>query len=752
MIRFLVNKWVHIFLLLVLLVSGVFFSGSHHEIRQRLQYSTFDTFNRLYPREPTNQIAILDIDEKSLKKLGQFPWSRPVMAALVEKLNEYGAKVIAFDMVFAEADRTSPDLIANTLPPDEKYDDIKTALNELQNNDDIFAQAIAKAGNVVTGFSGAKPEETLRLPALKGQVTFLTKNKQGFFENSFSPMGVVTNLPEFSNAAAGNGSFMATPHVDGILRQVSLFNVFSSVKGENIKANLYPMLGLEALRVSVDPKSRYILRERKNGGLFDTNYLIQIGGYEIPIENDSKLWLRYRDIKQDEYISAQEIFDPAFAEELKNRLKDKIVFVGTSAEGLRDIRATPLDIFIPGVEVHVNMVEQIMQGHYLKRPNLIVGVEASIIALAGLLIIVLAPFINAIWLAMFTLSLIAALFYGSLQAYVGQRLLIDPVYPSAVIFFLFLVSSLLSYIRVELDRRQVKTAFGHYISPEFMEELTKSPDKLKLGGEVRELTVMFTDIRSFTKISEKLSPEELIQLMNDFLTPMSDLVMAARGTIDKYMGDAMMAFWNAPLDDPEHARQACLTALKMNAALIPVNEVIKARAESEGVEPLLLNAGIGINTGPCSVGNMGSKQRFAYSALGDAVNLASRLEGQTKTYGINILIGEDTKKQVDGLAFLELDMIKVIGREKPLKIYTIVGDEAYAISEEFKKWQAAHNGMLAAYRIADLSCAAQDCKQAKDFAANNMKKYYDVFSERISELTKNPPPANWDGVFIAKTK
>lgn len=751
MIRFLTNKWVHIIVLLCLLVAAVFFSGSNQEIRQRLQYATFDGFNKIYPREPSDKIAIIDIDEKSLKELGQWPWPRTTMADLVTKLNNYGAKVIAFDMVFAEQDRTSPDIIAKNLPDNENYNDIKNSLKKLPNNDMAFTLAIKEAGNIITGFSGAKPEETLRLPYQRLKPTFLLKDKSVFFEHGFSPLGLVTNLPEFSSVAAGNGSFMATPHVDGIIRQVSLFNVFPKYENEKSKSNLYPMLGLEALRTYINPNARFVIRERKNRGIFDTNYLIQISDFEIPIESDSKLWVYYRDIKQEEYISAQEILKNDYSKILENKVKDKIVFVGTSAEGLRDIRATPLDIFIPGVEVHVNMVEQILQNKYLMRPDLIIGVEASIIALTGFLIIILAPFINAVWLGFLSLSGIAGIFYGSLQAYINKGLLIDPVYPSAVIFLLFMFSSLLSYIRSEIDRRQVKTAFGHYISKTFMEELTKNPEKLKLGGEVRDLSVMFTDIRSFTKISENLSPEELIQLMNDFLTPMSDLVMESRGTIDKYMGDAMMAFWNAPLDDPDHARQACLTALKMNKALGPVNDIIKARAK-QGEQPLLLSAGIGINTGPCSVGNMGSKQRFAYSALGDAVNLASRLEGQTKTYGVSILVGEDTYQYVTDFAMLELDLIKVVGREKPIKIYTLVGDADYAQTSEFKKWEATHHGMLAAYRIADLSCAAQDCKEAKMLASDNLKEYYKIFQARINALTKNPPPEDWDGVFIAKTK
>lgn len=752
MIRFFTNKWVHIGVLLSLLIAAVYFSGSKQEMRKRLQYATFDTYNKLYPRESLDKIVIIDIDEESLLHLGQFPWPRNIMADLVTQLKSLGAKIVAFDIVFAEADRTSPVRIAQSLPDKEEYQDIKKSLENLPDNDRIFSQAIKDAGNVVTGFTRARPEETLRMPYQSAKPTFLIKEKQSFFDHTFSAPGVATNLPAFSSVAAGNGSFMATPDIDGIIRQVSLFNVYPPKNDRGIKSNLFPMLGLEALRTYINPNARFVIKKRKDKGPLDTNFTIKMADFEVPIESNSKLWVYYRDINPEEYVSAYKLLDKENNQRLREKIKDKIVFIGTSAEGLRDIRSTPLDIFVPGVEVHVNVVEQILQGKYLKRPEVVSGVEAAIIGLAGLLIIVLAPFINVIWLGFFTLALIGGMFYGSLQAFITQGLLIDPVYPSAVLSLLFLVSSLLSYIRSEMDRQQIREAFGHYISPDFMEELTKNPDKLKLGGEVRELTVMFTDIRSFTKISESLKPEELTQLMNDFLTPMSDLVMESRGTIDKYMGDAMMAFWNAPLDDPDHARQACLTALKMNEALKPVNKTIQKQAEERGRKPMFLSAGIGINTGPCSVGNMGSKQRFAYSAMGDTVNLASRLEGQTKTYGVNTLIGEDTYKQVSDLAMLELDLVQVVGREEPVRVYTLVGNEEETKSESFKKWQTAHNGMLAAYRAADFSCAAQDCKEARELAGGRLDKYYDLYQQRIIDLTKNPPPENWSGVYVAKSK
>lgn len=752
MIKLLTNKWVHFLILLALLFGAVYFSSSQHELRKRLQYATFDTYNKLKPRPPSDRVTIIDLDEESLKKMGQWPWPRSVMSGLIKRLNDLGAKVIAFDIVFAEPDRTSPARIAQTLPDGEEYILAKDMLKTLPDNDALFAKAIEDAGNVVTGFTRARPEETLRKPYQSAKPTFLMKDRTPFLDHTFAAPGIAENLPEFSSAAAGNGSFMATPDIDGIIRQVSLLIHYPPQKVAGFDPEIYPMLGLEALRVDINKNARLLVKPRGEKKAFDTNYVIRIADFDIPIEDDGKLWVYYRHIDQSEYISAHKLFDPAEKEALRPRVNDKIVFVGTSAEGLRDIRSTPLDIFVPGVEVHVNVVEQVLQQKFLKRPAIVAGVEASIIALAGLLIILFAPFMNVIVLGILTSGLIFCMFLGSWQAYQTAGLLLDPVYPSIALSVLFLVSSLLSYIRSEAERQQVRQAFGLYISPSFMEELTKDPDKLKLGGEVKDLTVMFTDIRSFTTISERLTPEELIHLMNDFLTPMSDLVMANRGTIDKYMGDAMMAFWNAPLDDVDHARHACLSALKMNEALIPVNEGVKARAEKEGHEPVLLNAGIGINTGPCSVGNMGSRQRFAYSALGDAVNLASRLESQTKAYGVNILVGEETQKHVPDFAMLELDLIRVKGKEKPVRIFTLIGDDKAAQIAGFKAWKTAHNGFLAAYRAADFNCAAQEMAVARAASDNRLDAYYELFSARMADFTKNPPPEDWDGVFVAKDK
>ena len=752
MSKLLTNRWIHFGILFFILLSAVLLSDSQHELRKRLQFTVFDQYNRLHPREATDQIVIIDLDEESIQKVGQWPWSRIIMADLVEQLNALGAKAITFDIVFSEPDRTSLSNIIHNFPENLKVE-MEEKFEELPDHDEVFADAIKSAGNVVMGFTAAKAETAIRPPAMRRQIRVKKDDKNLLLSHLYLTKGVASNLPLLSKGAAGNGSFMATPDADGIIRNVSLLINYEP-EGIRSKGQIFPMLAVEALRVATDTKSFNTIALNEDKGPLDADFFLTIAddAYSIPIDADGRIWVYYRDIKPDEYVSAWQILDESVRGQIADKIKDKIVFVGTSAEGLRDIRSTPLDIFIPGVEIHVNVVEQALQGNYLLRPDIIRGAEALFILVMGLIIILLAPFIGMGALVFISLLSIGGMFYGSWWAYVEKGLLLDPVFASGAIMLLTFVSSLFSYLRSETERRQVREAFGLYVSPAFMEELASHPEKLKLGGETKDLTVMFTDIRSFTTISETLDPEELIQLMNDFLTPMSDLVMQNRGTIDKYMGDAMMAFWNAPLEDKDHARHACLAALKMNKALEPINEQVRKQAQKENRPFVPLIAGIGINTGPCSVGNMGSKQRFAYSALGDAVNIASRLEGQTKTYGTTILLGEDTARLVPDMALIELDMIKVKGKNEPIRLYTILGDEEKAKNPAFVSWRSEHNEMLAAYRAGKFLEAENILMHAKERAHLELIDYYVMMMTRIETFQKQHPGENWAGVHIAEEK
>lgn len=744
--KLLTNRWLQTILLLILLCVAIAFSFSATRWREQIRNFTFDNYNIARPREASNDVVIIDIDEASLKEIGQMPWPRTVMADLVKKLKDMGAAVIVFDIVFSEPDRSSPQVIAETITKLDGLEDISSRLSELPDNDVIFGEVIKGAGNVVTGFSFTN-EPTPKIPVQKG--IYRGKDIERFVPHL---VGATTNLKEISKDSAGNGSFFVSTDTDGIIRRVPML-VAHKKPGSNI-TSIYPSLSLETIRVlDLEKGGSVVLSDPRYASLDPHRFGVegvQIGKEKrfVPTNARGEFLVYFTRSSKDWYLSAHTVLDGTAPVE---RIKDKIVFIGTSAVGLKDIRSTPLDTFIPGVEVHLNIVDQILHQKFLNRPIEAEGFEAVTIFSLGIFIIIFSSFIGAVAQAGIVIFVIGALIMTGWYAFANYGLLIDVTYPSFCALAIFMLSTILTYLRTEKERRAVRQAFGLYISPDFMKELTKNPDKLRLGGESRELTVMFTDIRKFTTICEGLAPSEIIHLMNDFLTPMSDLVMQNRGTIDKYMGDAMMAFWNAPLDDPDHARHACKAALGMQAALEPINESVRKKADAAGKKAVLLKTGIGVNTGPCAVGNMGSKQRFAYSVLGDAVNLASRLEGQTKTYEVGIIIGENTKDQVPDFAILELDLIKVKGKTKPEHIFVLLGDEKLAQQEAFKRQKTKHEEMIAAYWLADFKAALDLLKECEQLDVCDLAGYYGMYRERIEDLIKNKPE-NWDGIYEATTK
>lgn len=763
----LLSKWMHFLMLSGLLIfacSLIVYENSHV---QKLQFVSFDQFNKLAPREASGKVVVVDIDEASLQALGQWPWPRHVVGRIISRLKTLGAKTVSFDMVFAEKDRTSPENFLANLSDVSRADSVRETLEGLPVNDELLGQSIKSARNVITAFTAAQKDETRRDPLLRRPFQTQKDSQEALNalkERAYLLSGAATNLPVISKYSAGSGAFISLPEFDGIIRKIPLVMRYQA--GDAM--HLYPTLALETARVSSHRKDSLKIGKRENfavqrGGeenaslsVFDTEYFIKIGASPlvVPLAENGYFWVHYKRVdKENEYVSAHKIYDEAYEKSVIDQVKGKHVFIASSSEGLKDVRSTPLDVFVPGVEVHLNVLEQILQQRFLTRPKSLHGAEMLYIAVFGLLMIGLANFIGALALGSLCLAIIGMAMAGAYHAYVEYGLLLDPLYPSIAVFALFVASVMFNYLRSESEKKAVRGAFGLYISPDFMQELTKNPDKLKLGGEIRDLTVMFSDIRNFTTISESMTPEALINTMNDFLTPMSQEVMNARGTIDKYMGDAMMAFWNAPLDDENHARHACDAALSMTEVLVPVNEKVKAQAEAEGRTFYELKAGIGLNTGPCAVGNMGSRQRFAYSALGDAVNLSSRLEGQTKSYGIDILAGENTYQQVPEYAWLEMDLIQVKGKEIPVHVYCLLGNEADAYMHEFQAWKVMHNRMLEAYRSQKFNDALRLIGEAEELdQQGKLQKCYDLYRSRIKAFQKDPPPADWDGVFVATTK
>jgi adenylate cyclase len=743
--RFITSRWFQVSFLLVVLSAAVVLSFTHSRWREQIRNFTFDNYNLMQPRQASDSIVVVDIDEASLKRIGQTPWPRNVMAQLVTTLKEMGARVIVFDIVFPEPDRSSPDNMAQIFVNDPGNEDIVARLQAMPDHDEMFGQAIAQAGNVVTGFSFTN-EPTDFVPLAKGIF-------RGRGIEHFTPRlaGATVNLKNIGKDAAGNGSFFVSTDTDGIIRRVPML-VSYQLPGTSI-VSVYPSLALETIRVLDGEKGgKVLLADPKYASLDPVRFGvagIEIGQSEnrgriIPTNARGEFQVYFAKSNPAWYIPAWKILDKSWPAE---KINGKIVFIGTSAVGLKDIRSTPLDTFVPGVEVHLNIIDQILQGKFLSRSIEAEGLEAVAIFGVGLFIILCAPFIGALLQTLVVVIVLTAGFYAGWYAFIQQGMLVDVTYPAFSVLAIFMLSMIFTYLRTEREKRQVREAFGLYISPAFIEELARNPDKLKLGGETKELSVMFTDIRNFTTICEGLSPQEIIQMINDFLTPMSDMVMQNRGTIDKYIGDAMMAFWNAPLDDPDHARHACITAIGMQAALDPVNTLIKAKGGST-----LLKVGIGINSGPCAVGNMGSKQRFAYSSLGDTVNIAARLENQTKTYGVPIIIGEETQAQASEFATLEIDYIRVKGKTKAVRIFALLGDEKMAQSADFKKLTGVHGAMMESYRSGDFAQTLKLAEECARLQSLDLEMLYDIYRQRIQAFQDHPPEGTWDGVYEAKTK
>ena len=702
---------------------------------EEIRVRTFDAFQRIDPRTKTiRPVTIVDIDDKSLEKLGQWPWPRTRIADLVTELTRLGAVVIAFDAVFSEPDRLNPAFAADTfrnLDPETR-----AKLRALPSNDQILADAI-KASRVVLGESGL-PEEITALDKtlpVTG-IAMLGEEPQRFM---FEFPGLLRNVPVLEHAASGRGLFTIKPERDGIVRRVPMI---MQAQGQTM-----PSLTFEMLRVATG--SGTILIKAEQAGIKS----LGIKGIQIPTDHNGQLWVHYARNDASIYVPAVNVLEKSVAPDM---IAGKLVLIGTSAVGLNDIKTTPVSRAMPGVEIHAQVLESTLTGDVISQPIYGIAVEFATALLFGLLVITFAPLFGPVTLVALGAAFASMLIGMSAYFYSQNRLLIDFTYPlmSTTAIYLTLIFS--SFVREQAQRRQIRSAFGQYLSPALVEQLAQSPEKLVLGGEEREMTIMFSDMRGFTSISEtyKNDPQGLTSLMNSFLTPLTNAILNRKGTIDKYMGDAIMAFWNAPLDDKNHELNACEAALDMLERVDGLNQVREQEAKEEGRPFIPLNAGIGLNTGTCVVGNMGSDQRFDYSVFGDSVNLASRLEGQSKEYGFPIIVGSKTALAVkDRFAILELDFIMVKGKKEPEVIYAIAGRQDTALSGRFQRLRNLTIEMLSCYRNRDWEGAlAAIARGRKTDEANSLELLYDLYEARIRGYLENPPPQDWNGAFALLTK
>jgi adenylate cyclase len=702
---------------------------------EEIRVRTFDAFQRVDPRKKTARpVTIVDIDDKSLEKLGQWPWPRTRIADLITELTGLGAVVIAFDAVFPEPDRLNPAVAADTFP--QLDEETRSKLRSLPSNDQIFADAIRKS-RVVLGESGL-PEEIAALDKtlpVTG-LAMLGEEPQRFM---FEFPGLLRNVPVLEHAAAGRGLFTIKPERDGIVRRVPMIML---AQGQTMAS-----LTFEMLRVATG--SGTILIKAEKAGIKS----LGIKGVQIPTDLNGQLWVHYARNDASIYVPAINVFEKNVAPDM---ISGKLVLIGTSAAGLNDIKTTPVSRAMPGVEIHAQVLESALTGAVISRPYYGIVLELAAAMLFGLLVIAFAPLFGPVSLVIAGGAFASVLVGTSVYFYTQHRLLIDFTYPliSTTAIYLTLIFS--SFVREQAQRRQIRSAFGQYLSPALVEQLAQSPEKLVLGGEEREMTIMFSDMRGFTSISEtyKNDPQGLTALMNRFLTPLTNAILDRKGTIDKYMGDAIMAFWNAPLDDKDHQLNACEAALDMLERVDELNLAREQEAKEEGRPFIPLNAGIGLNTGVCVVGNMGSDQRFDYSVFGDSVNLASRLEGQSKEYGFPIIVGSRTALAVkDRFAILELDFIMVKGKKEPEVIYAIAGREDIAQSGRFQRLRNLTIEMLGCYRARDWEGALAAIERGrKTDEANALELLYELYEARIRGYLKNPPPQDWNGAFALLTK
>ncbi len=702
---------------------------------ESLRLKTFDFYQVLKPRDAAlRPVVIVDIDEKSLSAFGQWPWPRTLVSDLVTRLKEMGSVAIAFDIIFAEPDRMSPAIAVDSFRNVDP--EIAAKLRALPSNDQVMAEAIRPA-HVVLGQSGV-PAAVPPPPGPLPQTGFamLGPDPAPFFVTF---PGLLRNIPILEQAAAGRGVLTIRSERDGIVRRVPLV-----MKAGDI---LVPAMTLEMLRVVTN--SGAIRIKSDPAGIQS----VAVPGLEIPTDRNGMLWVNFARHDPDRYVSAKDVLDGKIP---ADRVNGRLILIGTSSVGLLDIKTTPLDAAIPGVEIQAQVLENALTKSVLAYPNYAPAVELLAALLFGIIILIFAPTVGALPLLVLGIAVGAALTAGSWYFYDQRGILLDLSFPLLSSFAIYVIVVFISYFREQKDRQRIRSAFGQYLSPALVEQLALSPEKLVLGGEARNMTIMFSDVRGFTTISEsfKHDPQGLTHLMNRFLTPLTNAIIEQKGTIDKYMGDAIMAFWNAPIDDADHEINACRAALAMLRNVDLLNETREREADASGQRFIPIHIGVGINTGQCVVGNMGSDLRFDYSVLGDSVNLASRLEGRSKSYGTPIIVGSATAaKAADRFATLEIDLITVKGKTEPERIYTVLGADDVAAADDYCKLRDLNEKMLSAYRKRDWHTAL-DALQLARYSPNvfGLDEVYALYLARIQTFQETPPPDDWDGVFAFDTK
>lgn len=679
------------------------------------------------------RVVIIDIDERSLTSEGHWPWPRDRIATLIENLFTAGVAVVAFDIVFPENEANRALEVARRLDGRVDRDVIRLLhAQSAQFNHDAMLASVLGQHDTVLGFTLQSSREN-RSGALPAPLNF----------DADSNIAAVT-IPEADGFVANNDT-LQTPHQragffsldmvpdpDGIIRRVPLVMRHDGA--------VYPALALETARLFLllDKVAAVSVIDREQRVLES----LQLGDITIPTDRLGRIAVPFRGKQRSfPYLSATDVLNTPTA---LPSLDGTIALIGTTATGLNDLRSTPVEARYPGVEVHANVIAAILDNRFPAEPSWAEGANILLLLLLGITLALLLPALPPLGMLMVSIAIALLVVVGNLWAWQAQGIILALSLPLALIGSLNAFNMTYGFLTESRSRRQLKEMFGQYVPPQLVEEMSRHPGDFSFEGESREMTVLFSDVRSFTTISEGLSAARLKEMLNRFFTPMTELIFKNRGTIDKYVGDMVMAFWGAPVQDDDHAYHAVVTAM----AMIDASERLKPLFRQQGFPEL--NIGIGINTGLMNVGDMGSVYRRAYTVIGDAVNLASRLEGATKFYGVTILAGEAVyEKSADRILYRELDLIRVKGKQQAVRIYQPICLRAQATAEQFAEMEQWHQA-LAHYRQANWAMAREMFEALR--SSNDATRLAEVYLERIASLAETTLAEEWDGVFTRESK
>lgn len=701
---------------------------------QFLDNKLFDVLLLASEAPPPSPVpVIVDLDEQSISGYGQWPWPRYRVAMLLEKVRRLGASVVATDIVFSEPDRSSPKRIQDELLQELGVTVEFSGLPQaLMDNDQVLANILLNNPFVLafhTLFTPSDKDGIFSDHFLK-EITLRTPQAVDDAEYLFTARGMLLNLAVLEQAVTSTGFFNTLPDPDGIIRRTPLIMSAGN--------HVYPSLGLAAVMRGTGIAQ--VIQKRHYGGID-----LKVGNRIIPLDRKGNLLLRYKGpARTFRYVSAREIMDNSLP---RGSFENRIVFVGTSAAGLRDLRSTPFDRNCPGVEIQATVADNILNGHLLSRPFWAKHVEVASAIIAGCLataILVFAPpYLGAACLAV----MMSGAWLLSSWYFSAKGCFISPLMPLTIMAADFSVLSLLKFWREESEKKYFHQTFSRYVAPSVVAQLVKSRDTISLSGEEKEVSILFSDIRGFTTLNETMTSQRVIELLRAYFTPMTAVIIEHQGTLDKFIGDAIMAFWNAPIDTPGHQVKAVRSALAM------IRELERLNVGFEEHFGFSLNIGIGLHSGLVSVGNMGSEDLFDYTIIGDSVNLASRVEGLTKVYGLKLLVTDAIRiacqdsGHTGDLVFLEIDRVRVKGRDRPETLYTVVPRQEFLTREkEFQAYLEA----LGFYKTQVFGTAMEQFRCMAETHPGNI--LYQLYRDRCRDLILQPPESGWDGTFSHKTK